>query len=113
MQNVFYEDIIIYNFYFLIMQVTLPIGTEIRFRISTWSKFITMISVKPSIYDINEAKGLCGVPSTNKDTSDDFTHRQDGPINDYKTFADSWRYYYCFLIQNIDCQNYNNLYAVK
>ena len=55
-----------------------------------------MISIKPSIYDINEAKGLCGVPSTNKDTSDDFTHRQDGPVNDYKTFADSWRYYDCF-----------------
>jgi hypothetical protein len=88
------------------MQVTLPIGTEIRFRISTWSKFITMISVKPSIYDINEAKGLCGVPSTNKDRSDDFTHRQYGPVNDYKTFADSWRYYNCFsLIPNIDCQH--------
>ena len=52
-----------------------------------------MISIKPTIYDINEAKGLCGVPSTNRDTSDDFTHRQNGPINDYKTFADSWRYY--------------------
>jgi hypothetical protein len=92
---VFYENIIIYNFN-LFTQVTLPIGTEIRFRVSTSSKFITMISVKPSIYDINEAKGLCGVPSTNKDTSDDFTHRQDGPVNDYKTFADSWRYYNWF-----------------
>jgi hypothetical protein len=79
--NVFYEDIIIYSFYFLITQVTLPIGTEIRFTVSTLSKFITMISVKPSIYDINEAKGLCGVPSTNKDTSDDFTHREYGPVN--------------------------------
>jgi hypothetical protein len=51
-----------------------------------------MISVKPSIYDINEAKGLCGVPSTSKNRSDDFTHRQDGPIDDDKKFADSWRY---------------------
>ena len=51
-----------------------------------------MISIKPTIYDINEAKGLCGVPSTNKDTSDDFTHRQKGPINNYTTFAESWRY---------------------
>ena len=81
------------------MQVTLPIGTEIRFRISTWSKFITMISVKPSIYDINEARGMCGVPSTNKDRSDDFTHRQDGPVNNYKTFADSWRYFNCFFFK--------------
>jgi len=72
-----------------------------------------MISVKPSIYDINEAKGLCGVPSTTKDTSDDFTHRQSGPVNDYKTFADSWRYYNFFLIPNINCQNYDNQYVVK
>jgi hypothetical protein len=82
---VIYEDM-------FILQVTLPIGTEIRFRISTWSKLINMISVKPSIYDINKAKGLCGVPSTSKDRSDDFTHRQDGPIDDDKKFADSWRY---------------------
>ena len=73
-----------------------------------------MISVKPSIYDINEARGLCGVPSTNKDRSDDFTHRQDGPVDNYKTFADSWRYYnWTFLIRNINCRNYESLYAVK
>ena len=58
-----------------------------------------MISVKPSIYDINEARGLCGVPSTNKDRSDDFTHRQDGPVNNYKTFADSWRYFNWFFFK--------------
>jgi hypothetical protein len=92
-----FMKILLYTIFIcLIMQVTLPIGTEIRFRISTRTKFITVISVKPSIYDVNEAKGLCGVPSTNKNRSDDFTHRQDGPVNDYKTFADSWRYYNCF-----------------
>ncbi|XP_063420935.1 uncharacterized protein LOC134706153 [Mytilus trossulus] len=72
-------------------KITLPTGTEIKFTISRWSKFISMIAIKPSIFDINEARGLCGVPSTTKDQSDDFTHRQNGPINDDQAFADSWR----------------------
>ncbi|XP_076099859.1 uncharacterized protein LOC143069213 [Mytilus galloprovincialis] len=53
--------------------------------------FISRISIKPSIYDINNAKGLCGVPSVTKDTSDDFMHRELGTVLDYKSFADSWR----------------------
>ncbi|XP_052090373.1 von Willebrand factor D and EGF domain-containing protein-like isoform X3 [Mytilus californianus] len=72
-------------------KITLPTGTEIKFTISRWSKFISMIAIKPSIFDINEARGLCGVPSTTKDQSDDFTHRQNGPVDNYQDFADSWR----------------------
>ncbi|XP_071142810.1 von Willebrand factor D and EGF domain-containing protein-like [Mytilus edulis] len=71
--------------------VTLPIGTEIKFTVSTYSRFITMVSVKPSIYDINEARGLCGVPSATKDPSDDFHHREQGPITDDQKFAHSWK----------------------
>ncbi|XP_071172639.1 von Willebrand factor D and EGF domain-containing protein-like [Mytilus edulis] len=72
-------------------KITLPIGTEIKFTISRWSKFITMIAIKPSVFDINEARGLCGIPSTTKDQSDDFTHRQNGPVDNDQDFADSWR----------------------
>ncbi|CAC5367711.1 unnamed protein product [Mytilus coruscus] len=72
-------------------KITLPIGTKIKFTISRWSKFISMIAIKPSVFDINEASGLCGVPSTTKDMSDDFTHRQNGPIENDQDFADSWR----------------------
>lgn len=50
-----------------------------------------MVSVKPSIYDINEARGLCGVPSATKDPSDDFHHREQGPITDDQKFAHSWK----------------------
>ncbi|XP_052074524.1 mucin-5B-like [Mytilus californianus] len=72
-------------------KITLQTGTEIKFTVSQYSKFISGISIKPSIYDIDEARGLCGVPSLTKDTSDDFTHRDLGPINNEKSFADSWR----------------------
>ncbi|CAC5402536.1 unnamed protein product [Mytilus coruscus] len=72
-------------------KITIPSGTVIEFSISSWSMFISRISIKPSIYDINNAKGLCGVPSVTKDTSDDFTHREFGPVSDEKSFADSWR----------------------
>ncbi|CAG2209697.1 unnamed protein product [Mytilus edulis] len=48
-------------------KITLPFGTEINFTISRRSKFISMIAIKPSICDINNARGLCGVPSTTKD----------------------------------------------
>lgn len=54
-------------------------------------RFISVISIKPSVKDINMAKGLCGVPSTTKDPSDDFTHRENGPIRNEQIFADSWR----------------------
>ncbi|XP_052075062.1 von Willebrand factor D and EGF domain-containing protein-like [Mytilus californianus] len=72
-------------------KVTLPIGTEIKISISRWSGFIGTVTVKPSIYDINEAKGLCGVPSVTKDPSDDFTHRHNGPVSSDQEFAKSWR----------------------
>ncbi|XP_052075063.1 von Willebrand factor D and EGF domain-containing protein-like [Mytilus californianus] len=72
-------------------KVTLPIGTEIKISISRWSRFIGTVTVKPSIYDINEAKGLCGVPSVTKDPSDDYTHRQNGPVSSDQEFAKSWR----------------------
>ncbi|XP_052073689.1 von Willebrand factor D and EGF domain-containing protein-like isoform X2 [Mytilus californianus] len=71
-------------------KITLPIGTEIQFTVS-YSKFITRISIKPSIYDINESRGLCGVLSVTKDNSDDLTHRQLGPVTNIKSFGDSWR----------------------
>ncbi|CAG2226665.1 unnamed protein product [Mytilus edulis] len=71
--------------------ITLQIGTEIKFTVVPYSKFISGISIKPSIYDIDAARGLCGVPSVTKDNSDDFTHRDLGPISDEKSFADSWR----------------------
>ncbi|VDI31154.1 Hypothetical predicted protein [Mytilus galloprovincialis] len=71
--------------------ITLPTGTEIKFTISTWSMFINSVSIKPSIFDINDANGLCGVPSLVQDTSDDFTHRDSGAILDERSFADSWR----------------------
>ncbi|CAC5386360.1 unnamed protein product [Mytilus coruscus] len=70
-------------------KIVLPIVTEIQFSIAR--RFISVISIKPSVKDINTAKGLCGVPSTTKDPSDDFTHRENGPINDGQIFADSWR----------------------
>ncbi|XP_076111119.1 von Willebrand factor D and EGF domain-containing protein-like isoform X1 [Mytilus galloprovincialis] len=70
-------------------KVTLPIGTEIRFEMAR--RLISLISIKPSVYDIQAAKGLCGVPSKWKDSSDDFTHRNDGPISNDQLFADSWR----------------------
>ncbi|CAC5411168.1 unnamed protein product [Mytilus coruscus] len=72
-------------------KVTLPIGTEIKISISRWSGFIGTVTVKPSIYDINEAKGLCGVPSVTKDPSDDYTHRHNGPVSSDQEFAKSWR----------------------
>lgn len=74
----------------LFIKVTLPIGTEIRFEMAR--RLISLISIKPSVYDIQAAKGLCGVPSKWKDSSDDFTHRNDGPISNDQLFADSWRY---------------------
>jgi hypothetical protein len=61
MQDVLYDNMIA-QINFLILQKTLLIGT-------TWSKCITMISGKPSIYDINEVRGLYGVPSTTRDRS--------------------------------------------
>lgn len=70
--------------------MTLPTGTEISF--SAYSEFISSVTIKPSIYDINEAKGLCGVPSPTKDPSDDFYHRTEGPIIEDQIFGDSWRY---------------------
>ncbi|OPL29176.1 hypothetical protein AM593_10103, partial [Mytilus galloprovincialis] len=70
-------------------KIILPIATEIQFSIAR--RFISVISIKPSVKDINTAKGLCGVPSTSKDPSDDFTHREKGPINNEKSFADSWK----------------------
>ncbi|CAC5411147.1 unnamed protein product [Mytilus coruscus] len=70
-------------------KITLPIGTEIKISISY--RFIGTVTVKPSIYDINEAKGLCGVPSVTKDPSDDYTHRQNGPVSSDQEFAKSWR----------------------
>ncbi|CAG2249638.1 unnamed protein product [Mytilus edulis] len=72
-------------------KVTLPIGTEIKISVSRWSGFIGTVTVKPSIYDINEAKGLCGVPSVTKDPSDDYTHRYNGPVSSDQEFAKSWR----------------------
>ncbi|XP_063435756.1 von Willebrand factor D and EGF domain-containing protein-like [Mytilus trossulus] len=72
-------------------KVTLPTGTQILFTISSWSKFITGISIKPSIPDLEEAKGLCGFPNTIKNPSDDYMHRTKGVVSSYKEFADSWR----------------------
>ncbi|VDI32278.1 Hypothetical predicted protein, partial [Mytilus galloprovincialis] len=70
-------------------KVTLPIGTEI---IITFQRlFISSIIIKPSYHDINMAKGLCGFPSTTKDTTDDFIHRYYGVVQNQRTFADSWR----------------------
>ncbi|CAC5411154.1 unnamed protein product [Mytilus coruscus] len=71
--------------------VTLPIGTEIKISISRWSGFIGTVTVKPSIYDINEAKGQCGVLSVTKDPSDDYNHRYNGPVSSDQEFAKSWR----------------------
>ncbi|XP_071151614.1 von Willebrand factor D and EGF domain-containing protein-like, partial [Mytilus edulis] len=70
-------------------KIILPIATEIKFSIAR--RFISVISIKPSVKDINTARGLCGVPSTTKDPLDDLTHRVIGPINDEHIFADSWR----------------------
>ncbi|VDI39774.1 Hypothetical predicted protein [Mytilus galloprovincialis] len=70
-------------------KIILPIATEIKFSIAR--RFISVISIKPSVKDIHTAKGLCGVPSTTKDPSDDLTHRTIGPISDEQIFADSWR----------------------
>ncbi|XP_052075060.1 von Willebrand factor D and EGF domain-containing protein-like isoform X2 [Mytilus californianus] len=69
--------------------ITLPTGTEINVHIS-W-RFIRSVSIKPSSYDINEAKGLCGVPSITKDPSDDYTDRKKRPVSSSQEFAKSWR----------------------
>ncbi|XP_063420087.1 uncharacterized protein LOC134705260 [Mytilus trossulus] len=74
-----------------LFKVTLSIGTEIKCTVASYSSFITMISVKPSIYDVKDARGLCGVPSVTKDPSDDFYHRDKGPISDDQEFARSWK----------------------
>lgn len=50
-----------------------------------------MISIQPSVVDINTAKGMCGVPSTTKNPSDDFTLRGNGQVTDEQIFADSWK----------------------
>ncbi|OPL33711.1 hypothetical protein AM593_05942, partial [Mytilus galloprovincialis] len=70
-------------------KIILPIATEIRF--STARRFISVISIKPSVVDINTAKGLCGVPNTTPDKSDDFTLRGNGQVTDEQIFADSWK----------------------
>lgn len=82
---------IMYRTYYYSQKVTLPTGTQILFTISSWSKFITGISIKPSIPDLEDAKGLCGFPNTIKNPSDDYMHRTKGEVSSYKEFADSWR----------------------
>ncbi|CAG2244723.1 unnamed protein product [Mytilus edulis] len=72
-------------------KVTIPSGTEITITISRLTRFIGSVSIKPSVFDIDRVKGLCGVPSITLDPSDDYTHRTNGPINDYQDFARSWR----------------------
>ncbi|CAG2209489.1 LRP4 [Mytilus edulis] len=72
-------------------KITIPSGTEITITISRWSRFIGSVTIKPSVYDIDRVKGLCGVPSITMDPSDDYTHRKNGPVNDDQDFARSWR----------------------
>ena len=56
------------------------------------SRFISGISIKPTVYDLNDARGLCGVPNTHKDPSDDFTRPRYGVTSDSQEFGDSWRF---------------------
>ncbi|CAC5411158.1 unnamed protein product [Mytilus coruscus] len=63
----------------------------LRSPVITWPAGLYVNYLKPSIYDINEAKGLCGIPSVTKDPSDDYTHRHNGPVSSDQEFAKSWR----------------------
>ncbi|CAC5390460.1 Low-density lipoprotein receptor-related protein 6 [Mytilus coruscus] len=71
--------------------VTLPSGAEIRIDVSSGSKFINPITIKPTIYDIGETKGLCGHLSETKDATDDFKKRDGSHTDDTNTFGDSWK----------------------
>lgn len=71
------------------MKVTLPTGTQINIRMS-WT-FIGSITIKPSYHDVNEAKGLCGIPNIIQDPSDDYTERHKGTVSSSQVFAKSWR----------------------
>lgn len=71
------------------MKITLPTGTQITIHMS-WT-FLGSITIKPSYYDVNEAKGLCGVPNIIQDPSDDFTERDGTVISSSQVFAKSWR----------------------
>ena len=53
------------------------------------------ISIKPSVFDLDNAKGLCGIPNTYRDPDDDLTGRNGIPGYDPKSFGDSWRYVNC------------------
>ncbi|VDI01231.1 Hypothetical predicted protein [Mytilus galloprovincialis] len=70
--------------------VTLPIGTEITFRVN--GRYIDYIYIKPSVLDLGSTKGLCGyVSSENKNTDDDFLSRGETiAITNSQQFAKSW-----------------------
>ncbi|CAG2254197.1 unnamed protein product [Mytilus edulis] len=69
--------------------VTLPSGAEIRIVVS--SNLITPIAIKPTVYDIEKTKGLCGHLSETKDATDDFKQRDGSHTGDTNTFGDSWK----------------------
>ncbi|XP_076111545.1 von Willebrand factor D and EGF domain-containing protein-like [Mytilus galloprovincialis] len=70
--------------------VTLPIGTEITFRVN--GRYIDYIYIKPSVLDLGSTEGLCGyVSSENKNTDDDFLSRGETiAITNSQQFAKSW-----------------------
>jgi hypothetical protein len=76
--------------------VTLPIGTNIAFRISV--NFIPTNAIKPSVLDIEQTEGLCGYISKTKDTSDDYKPMGSDSATSSNDFATSWRYIESYIV---------------
>lgn len=74
--------------YIYFLKITLPTGTEINVHISSLS--FGSVTIKPSIYDINEVKEPCGVPSITTNPYDDYTDHKNGIVKSSDEFAKSW-----------------------
>ncbi|XP_062592479.1 von Willebrand factor D and EGF domain-containing protein-like isoform X2 [Saccostrea cucullata] len=70
-------------------KVTFPSGTEVSFRISTWSNWMGSVCIRASLSDLGETEGLCGL--VNDNTTDDFIPRNGQNPTDINSFAESWR----------------------
>ncbi|XP_071129173.1 von Willebrand factor D and EGF domain-containing protein-like [Mytilus edulis] len=71
-------------------KVTLPIGTEINIHME--DDWIPLITLKPSVLDIEQSEGICGFISQDIDSSDDLVPRgSTSSISSTTEFAKSWK----------------------
>ena len=70
--------------------MTLPIGTIIIFHID--NGFVTPITIKPSVLDIEQTEGYVDISTKSKHMSDDFMPRGSNSSTSANDFAKSWRY---------------------